>query len=168
MLSLPSLPGPLPPHVPFEWPSLFSRSSGKIVTELPVLLAWGVGWDILERMSSVCLTKTNASDTPIPGFSRPAPRSRLFVLKAGTNQASLVGHVDEDSDFFSNVWFGNFIWVPSPLWFQLEEIVLEWGQWFLFFLIYFLLLFFCSDGADVWMLSGRRNGAKERMKILRQ
>lgn len=34
----------------------------------------------------------------------------------------------------------DLIWVSSPLWSQIKEMILEWGQWFLFFSLWLLLL----------------------------
>lgn len=40
------------------------------------------------------------------------------------------------------------------------------GSVIFIFILFIIIFIICSGGADVWMLSGRRNGVKERVKIL--
>lgn len=143
------------------------QNHSEIVTELLVLLdllGLRCGMRNLRKVPSVLSQKkSSASDYPISCFFFPSPYSRLFALKTGIPGQS-TGRCQ---------WRWQFLFMPV-IWkfhlgsqsslIQLEEIVLEWSQLFLFFII---ILLFAVVRLMCRMLSGRRNGTKERIKNIK-
>lgn len=114
-----------------------------------------------KRAEDLAHRKQCCRHPPFPASSFP-PADLNSLCSELEHQASPLGHVNRDDDFLSCLWFGGLIWVPTPLWLQLEEIVLEWGQWFLFCLLWWLLFFNLQWWS--WCV-GWCQGAEERMEI---
>lgn len=105
------------------------------------------------------------------------PGSQEAVLQAPLSPASPLPAPDLDSvfktgrpvqstwpchrDFLLCLWLGDLTWVPSPLWSQIQEMMLEWGQWFLFCSWWLILLFLFTVIEQIY-----RSVSGSRVKIL--